>query len=564
MNKLVIILVLLATTGIASSQNQTGNRRIVTNPIELNYRFQFDEPSRREAADPVVEYYKGKYYLFASKSGGYWSSPDLAEWTYIRCTTLPVEDYAPTAMALGDTLYFMASGGNPRIYKTTDPDRDAWVQVDTKFKYGNTDPAFYKDDDGRVFLYWGCSDKDPIMGVQVDPADGFRALGEAQVLIEHHGDLYGWEVPGVNNEENRTGWNEGPCMIKYKGKYYLQYAAPGTQYRIYGDGLYVSDQPLGPFKYEENSPFSFKPGGFVGGAGHGHTFQDVYGNYWHIASMVISVRHMFERRLGLFPVYFSGDNTMYAHTAFSDYPFLVPDKKTDFQQNDCSVGWNLLSYGKAVKASSVLSGYEARNANDEKIETWWSSQSGKAGEWLQLDLGKRMEVYAVQINFADQDFRIKAPESYVNYQYYIEYSDDGKNWQKMIDKTDNTRDLPHELVVLPKSQKGRYFRIVNTKDMDGKFSLSGFRLFGQGGGKKPQAVSGFKVERDSKDKRIFRFTWDKQKDATGYILRWGVKKDALNNAAVVYDAIYEGRYFNRDSEYYFSIEAFNENGYIKK
>lgn len=44
-------------------------------------------------------------------------------------------------------------------------------------------------------MYWGCSDKDPIMGVEVDPKDGFRAIGEAKALIEHHGDKYGWEVP---------------------------------------------------------------------------------------------------------------------------------------------------------------------------------------------------------------------------------------------------------------------------------------------------------------------------------------------------------------------------------
>ena len=52
--------------------------RIVANPIDLNYRFQpqdEDEP-RREAADPVLEYFKGYYYMFASKSGGYWRSED--------------------------------------------------------------------------------------------------------------------------------------------------------------------------------------------------------------------------------------------------------------------------------------------------------------------------------------------------------------------------------------------------------------------------------------------------------------------------------------------------------
>jgi xylan 1,4-beta-xylosidase len=35
------------------------------------------------------------------------------------------------------------------------------------------DPAFYLDDDNRLYLYWGCSDVDPIYGVEVDYDNGF-------------------------------------------------------------------------------------------------------------------------------------------------------------------------------------------------------------------------------------------------------------------------------------------------------------------------------------------------------------------------------------------------------
>jgi hypothetical protein len=106
----------------------------------------------------------------------------------------------------------------------------------------------------------------------------------------------------------------------------------------------VSDNPSGPFTYMENSPYSFKPGGFIAGAGHGHTFKDKYGNYWHVASMTISVRHAFERRLGLFPVYFSNDDNLFSHTVWTDYPFSIPDHKVDLESNN--PGWNLLSYNK--------------------------------------------------------------------------------------------------------------------------------------------------------------------------------------------------------------------------
>lgn len=558
---LLMASILAGCIASCSSEKRMPRHRIVTNPINLNYRFQPKDESRREAADPVLEYFKGYYYLFASKSGGYRRSEDLADWEYIPCTTIPtLEDYAPTILPVGDTLYFTTSSGKTQIFKNAHPEKDAWEPVDTKLTYRLHDPAFYRDDDGKVYMYWGCSDKDPIMGVEVDPKDGFRAIGEARALIEHHGDKYGWEVPGKNNEEPRQGWNEGPCMLKYEGRYYLQYAAPGTQYRIYGDGIYVGDNPLGPFEYMEDNPFSFKPGGFIGGAGHGHTFQDKYGNYWHVASMTISVRHSFERRLGLFPVAISARNGMYAHTAWSDYPFYIPDKKVDFNKTDLSMGWNLLSFRKPVSASSSLPGYEPDKANDEQIETWWAAQTGKKGEWLQIDMETPVTVNAIHVNFADHHFKVFAPHPPVVYQFLIEGSADGKEWMNLVDERENKKDEPHRLFTLDKPAKLRYLRISNSKELEGCFSLSGFRIFGKGEGTAPSAVTGFRAIRDDSDRRIYRFTWDAQAGATGYILQWGTQKDKLTHSVTVYDNQYEARYFNRDSEYYFSIKAFNENG----
>jgi hypothetical protein len=70
-------------------------------------------------------------------------------------------------------------------------------------------------------------------------------------------------------------------MTKHGGKYYLQYAAPGTQHNVYANGTYVGDHPLGPFTYAPYNPVSYKPGGFMAGAGHGNTFRDRFGNYWN-------------------------------------------------------------------------------------------------------------------------------------------------------------------------------------------------------------------------------------------------------------------------------------------
>ncbi len=549
----------------------TGDRsRIIANPLNLNYRFQdgalaqtfiAEERPCREAADPVLEYFKGKYYLFASKSGGYWSSEDLVQWRYIPCKSLPViEDYAPSIVVYRDSLYFMASGSLPRrIFRTDDPEKDRWEEIETRFAYAGTDPAFFLDDDGRMYIYWGCSTTEPIVGVEVDPQNGFQALSTPDTLIHHHFDQYGWEMPDSGRKANKQGFNEGPSMLKYDGKYYLQYASPGTEFRIYSDGVYVSDRPLGPFTYVESNPFSIKPGGFIAGAGHGHTFKDKYGNYWHVATMKISVRHMFERRLGLFPVYMK-EGEMHAQTLFTDYPFVVPDHQVDFAQEDGWTGWNLLSYGKAVQASSSLEGFEPMRANDEQIETWWAATTGEPGEWWQIDLGKEMQVEAIQVNFADKDFTCTPQNSYVSYAYRIDISDDGRSWQELVDRSENQKDMPHELIVLDTGVRTRYLRITNLRAMEGKFSLSGFRVFGDGLGRKPDRVRQLIAERDPKDGRHWRVTWEARPEATGYIVRWGIAPDQLYSAMMVYTNQYESRIFNRDSKYYFQVDALNENG----
>mgnify|MGYP001391978663 CR=1 FL=1 len=53
--------------------------------------------------------------------------------------------------------------------------------------------------------------------------------------------------------------------------------------------------------------------------------------------------------------------------------------------------------------------------------------------------------------------------------------------------------------------------------MEGSFSLFDLRIFGQGDGKVPVAVTSFQATRDENDKRIYRFVWDSQENVTGYI-----------------------------------------------
>ena len=477
--------------------------------------------------------YKDKFILFVSHSGGYWYSDDMMSWKYLPVKSLPIEDYAPDAITINDTVYFTASSGERKpIYFTTDPFLDNWKPLSDTLPFAVWDPHFFMDDDGQRYLYWGCSNSLPIYGVRLNSK--MQAVTEPEVFINHNQDKYGWEVPGENNELTRNGWNEGAWMTKYNNRYYLQYAAPGTEFKTYADGVYTSDSPLGPFKYETYSPFSYKPGGFAGGAGHSSTFQDKYGNYWHISTMSISIRHMFERRLGLFPAAFDKDGVLRTFTAFGDYPTIMPDHKIDFDNESLFRGWMLLSYKKKAEASSALENYPIKNAFDEDIRTWWSAGTGNAGEWLSIELDDSSEVNAIQVNFADNESTLKPDSKNICYRYRILASNDKTNWEVIVDKSNNNKDACHDYIELPKPLKAKYIKIENVKVPDGKFSIYDLRIFGKREGKIPGIVNNFTVERDAADSRKAKIGWPKDNLATGYVVNYGTDPNKLYASVMVY------------------------------
>ena len=567
MKRSCLLTALLVLSALLPGCRSIDTSRVVANPIDIDYAFtrhtgtQFN--GMREAADPVVRIFKGRYYLFPSMSFGYWSSDDMQHWSFHTNDRMPFGNYAPALMVYKGELYWMVSG-HEKLYKTPTPeDGDSWtVASDTVWPFIDepgrtvTDPYLFPDEDGRVYLYWGCSDKDPIMGVELDPDNGFRAKTQPAVLIGHTEFLYGWECRGDKNETGDPSSNEGSAMLKYKGLYYLQYAAPGTEFDSYGDGLYVSETPLGPFTHCDASPFSIKPGGWMTGAGHGDTFQDKFGNWWHTASTVICQRFIFERRIGFYPVFFTPEGRMQALTEWSDYPWVLPDRKMDWAKETPWTGWMNLTLGKQATASSELPDHSAALACDNTIKTWWSAESGNPGEWYCIDLGETKTVRAVQTNFADQDFGT-GPEPKTAYAYTLEASRDGKRWSEM--KKESGTQNPHQLIVPRRAVKARYIRLRNDAPLSGKLSLYDLRVFGNGTLSRPEPVNGLTVERDF-DLRRFRIRWEPSPSAEGYLLRWGIRPDELYSCCEVYAPEIELGLFSVGEKYYFRVDAFNEGG----
>lgn len=532
------------------------------NPVNISYRFCLDNPSRREAADPTIVWFRDRYFLFASKSGGYWHSKDLTHWIFIETIQIPVEDYAPTAIAINDTLYFLASSNEKStLYKSSDPLSGTWNVAKEKLEMPVWDPTLFMDDDQRLYLYWGCSNQNPIYGIELNYKNNFSFIGERKELIHANPSHYGWEVPGDNNTlVNQSPWIEGSWMNKFNGKYYLQYSGPGTEYKSYSDAVYVADTPLGPFSLQPHNPFAYKPGGFADGAGHGSTFTDSYNNYWHIGTSTISQKQMFERRLGLYPAFFDEQGTLYALTKYGDYPMIMPAKKINSFE-EIFPGWMLLSYNKHVTVSSSIDSLPANLMTDEDIRTYWAAASGDANEYASIDLSNPSDVYAIQINFAEHDTKIFGRQKNLFHRYKIECSENGSDWTILIDKLKNETDNSHEYFQLPQKVACRYLKITNAQVPGGNFAISGFRIFGKGNGPLPDKVTRLNVQRNANDKRSVTLTWEKSKNATGYTISYGVAQDRLYQNYLVYsDTTITINSLNATEKYYFTLEAFNETG----
>ena len=590
------------------------------NPINLPYKYNFQKPNMpglgeaklavyREAADPTLELFKGRYYLFPSMTRGFYVSDDMVNWEYHAMNApIPVFDYAPDVRAVGDWLYFSASKrAEPcNFYRTKDPLSDEWEVLEGVFPFW--DPDLFCDDDGRLYFYWGCSNITPIWGVELDPVT-MHPIGEKQVMFQADNTVHGYERVGRDHVSPKAGMDleaateemfrnlmhmpaemrekegltteeavralargfagddpyiEGAYMTKHNGRYYLQYAFPETQSNVYGDGVLVSDRPLGPFTYQKNNPFSYKPGGFINGAGHGSTIADKNGNYWHTASMSIAVNNDMERRLGLWKAGFDADGEMWCDQRYGDWP--VDAEAPAFQKPD----FMLLSYGKPV---TVSSGAGAEKVTNENVQDWWRGEKSR-DEWCCVDLGDVMDVRAVQLNFADEGIEAQIPEDadrlvaheirYIDLEkrvtrWVLEGSADGEHWAVLEDKSAADTNLGNDFIMPEGGVKVRYLKLtVLEVPFDQPVAVSGLRAFGRGTGSAPEAPKGVKAERVG-DLNM-RVSWEPD-GAVGHNVLWGYAPEKLYHSYMVLGADEKNiGALVKGEPVFVRVDAFNENG----
>jgi hypothetical protein len=596
MRKTALTILLAGISTAAPAEHHT-----YANPLDIDYRYNWEQLyegiSYRTAADPAVVRHKEAYYLFLTLADGYWRSTDLINWSFITPSQWPNDGIvAPAAISDGDRLILWPSMNRPGpIYVTSDPasgkldylvrrtpplpgmvDKPPEQMKPNEVPPGPWDPGLLKDDDGRWYLYWDSSNVFPIYGIEIAFDDGKLIYkGEPKPLFNLHPDQHGWERFGQDhngllaNGQPSPSYVEGAWMTKHDGRYYLQYGAPGTEFNVYANGTYVSDKPLGPFKYADYNPIAYKPGGFVHGAGHGSTFEDRYGNWWNTGTPWIGYNWTFERRINMFPAKFDADGQFWSTSRFGDFPYYVPTKKIA-DPNSLFTGWMLLSYRKPASASSTMGEFAADRVTDENPQTFWVAAANRPGETLTVDLGKLDTIHAVQVNFADyKSGRFgDAPDVYT--EFTLQASADGQRWQEIARTEPPRRDRPNAYFELASPVRARFIRYVHGHVGAANLAISDIRVFGNADGPAPAKPSHLSASRHA-DQRDATIRWSRISGAVGYNIRFGIRPDRLTLTHQLWaDELGTGamltkelRSLNVGVPYWVAVEAFNESGVSK-
>ena len=445
---LTIVLVLCAVAPISAQVIQGGGDRSAD--LQPGKAPRYINPLVMEdagrLADPAVVKFQGKYYLYLT-GGHAWESDDLVNWTYHDVVSTDGRDMsdAPGAFAYKGHMYL--SGNSIGLFRSKNPLGPFEYMGDFSDPQpgeagGFFDPAFFVDDDDRVYLYYAGGGPDGVYGVELDPNNLTKILGPKKHFFKFE-TSHIWERYGNRNEYSTMSWIEGPWMTKRNGTYYLQYGAPGTDWITYGVGVYTGKSPLGPFEYYEGNPILLHRNAMINGVGHHSVVEGPNGTVWAIYTVLYRNRNReVERRIGMDPVGFDEHGNMFINGP-SETPQWAPGVKArPWDDNDS--GSFQLSEDKNYRVSSEAPGRDAPYAFDNNIRTFWAWAEDDEEPSLMLDLGaESRQQYIVdsarilfelpsRLNRGDAAPRIR--------QYKIEVSSDGETFTTAVDKTGNDKD----------------------------------------------------------------------------------------------------------------------------
>ncbi len=399
-------------------------------------------------ADPTVKKFGDTYYIYATTDGSgagfgpaqLWQSKDFKNWT-LSPMNWPDSHWiwAPDVMqnsADGKYYYLycqpcqlhLGVGETPRgPWKNVLGESEAVLVPDRFVTNAITlDGQTFQDDDGKVYMYWGT------WGIYKGFGCGSGELNP---------DMKSFSQTRLIPNTEATDFFEAPFVLKRNGVYYFMYSCGHCEDDSYQVRYATSDKPLGPYTYR-GVVLKTNADGTVHGPGH-HSILKEGEDYY-----IIYHRHDnphsnrgFHRQVCIDKLIFEADGSIREVVPTHEGVDLHPEIKQPHN----------LAFGAKVTASSFYdTDFRPEYAVDDNNGTLWRPKNDGPA-WLQIDLGKRETIRTVwtQFEYGTQF-----------YQYLIQTSDDGQNWQTFSDKRANR--LAGSPMVDFGNVKARYVRLTYT------------------------------------------------------------------------------------------------------
>ena len=245
--------------------------------------------------DPFVLYDEasGKYYMYCT--GGKfrcWSSDTFKSWTELGDAYTVTEKsfgtqnyWAPEVYKWNGAYYMVYSAarkvegslsstglrhsiGLAKADNPAGPFTDVYDHPLFAPDYSVIDASLLFDDDGRIYLYYArdCSENvvngkktSQVYGIEL-ASDLSGTVGEPVLLATP---TSAWEL-----KSGGTLWNEGPCVFKKNGTYYLLFTANYYASAAYSVGYATASSPLGTYKKAVENPILIGDGKNTSGTGH--------------------------------------------------------------------------------------------------------------------------------------------------------------------------------------------------------------------------------------------------------------------------------------------------------
>lgn len=489
---LVFTLQVIAQKKVEASNLSTGN------PILPGYY-----------ADPTIKKFGDIYYIYATTdnemlaSGAptVWYSKDLKNWYNYTMeipsfTAKPITNFwAPDIVVGNDGKYYLYFGNceiGCNIYGyVSDTPVGPWKKLNENDEpvisngypregFPSLDAQFFRDSDGKIYSYWG---------TWVHYNGGY-AVGELNSATMKDM-MNSKNIPLSQTPEPF----EAAYMMKKGNKYILMYSGASCHDETYNVRYSYSDSPYGPFKEGLNNPIlSTNEDKTTHGPGHHSVLED--GNDYYIVYHKHDypmTRGGLARQVCIDKMIFENDSTIKKVIPTSNG--IREIVKSNVPENIALNAPTTASSYYHLQSLEYDYEYKPDFATDDNNATMWKAGSNALPQDLTVDLGSVKPIKRVMTQFEFASYY---------YQYTLEYSTDGKNWQLYADKSKNrTSGSPMiddknvtarflKLKVLGTEKTGLYAAVWNIKVYSELFELP-LPLENKKSNTEPAAVSSHKM-----------------------------------------------------------------------